>query len=167
MEETEERVRLIAKSGELSVELTANLIGVIGVEVPEAVFDGSVAVFLGVEFRGEGGQFFDQDLRVTGQVGFDYPRAMNLGAIPDDNERTADLAADVVESLDDLWAFDAAFEVALVYLAGDAQSHQGGNFASKLADPFEQRGLASGCPSGCQILVEGVAKLVNEDHYCP
>src|SRR5438552_13589855 len=83
--------------------------------VLEGAFDGAVAQLLGVELWGVRGQPLD---RVVVRVGRDevphWRRAVGVESVPDDEEWTADAAAEVAQGHDDPLPADAAAEVACV-----------------------------------------------------
>src|SRR5271163_975634 len=123
-------------------------------------------VFGGIQFGRVGGQLLDLNGTIQGlQVLAHKRRAMRSQSIPDDQQRLADLLAEGVKELDDLWPLDGAGKESEVEAAeGDSGNHRQ---LAPVEVILQDRSVALGCPgphSGWPLAQSG---LVDEDDDPP
>jgi hypothetical protein len=89
----------------------------------ETLFDISMAILFWVEFWRVGWQEFHFNFRMIGKIGSDFFTGMNASSIPNQNDLAWNLPPQMLESFNDLLAFDRSSKVPFVDPAGQGQRH--------------------------------------------
>ena len=135
--------------------------------VLHGTFDTGVARLLGVEVRGVCWQVGHREVAsVGGEEGGGPASAVGVEPVPDDQERPADLAAEVSQGLDHRAACDAAPEVPCTQPPGRRDRDDTGDLAS-LAHPPEHRRHTAPRPGRARAGTEAVAGLIEENDGAP
>lgn len=136
--------------------------------VEQVALDPPVAQLLRVHVRRVGRQPFDLVIvRMGSQEVLHQSGTMGFQAVPEHQQRSAELAPEVAQCGDDLLVMDAAAEVAGVQprrpvqwrLEGDTT----GDFAS-LAQPAEDRRPTNRRPGGAEAGPKGMPRLIQEGY---
>ena len=126
-----------------------------------------IARLLGIELRGVGRQVGHREVpRVRGEEGGRPARPVRVEAVPDHEERRADLPAEVPQGQDHRRARDAAADVPRVEPTIWGDRDDAGDLAP-LADAPQQWRRAAAGPGGARPLPEAMSGLVQEEQRAP
>jgi hypothetical protein len=84
-----------------------------------------MAVLFRVEFWRIGWQEFNINFRMIGKISTDFLAGMNASSIPNQNDLGWNMPLQMLESLNDLLAFDRSVKVSFVDPARQGQRHSG------------------------------------------
>lgn len=139
----------------------------VGDGVGQSVLHGplydSIARLLRIELRRVGGQVGHREVPLVRREESRSPvRPVRVEPVPDDEERRADLPAEVLQGQDHRRARDAAAEVPCVESAVRGNRDDAGDLAP-LAHATQQRCRTAAGPGGARPLAEAMSGFIKED----
>lgn len=164
MQETEQAIWPPSGSRETAIGLLSDLLIGLGCGVPHPLVDVPMTTFLRVQLRGMRRKPLDVDFRVLLKEHLDRRRAMGLQAVPDQDHRTTDLPAEVLQVNDRVRAGDRVVEVFLGDPSRRRQSDGRGDLAP-LTDPPRHRRLSLWGPRRARTEWVRKTRLVDENDH--
>lgn len=125
-----------------------------------------MAILFRIEFWRIGWQVLHLNLRMLLQKRFHDFGFMGTRSIPDQDERTFDVAHKMFQSGQQFFGIERAIEMAFVDLARNRQANQRRCFSAKLGNALQLRGLAFRCPSEADRFCIGEPKFIFKDDLC-
>jgi hypothetical protein len=126
VKETEQEVGSMSQASKATIQHKAHFGFTSWTSIFETLFDISMAVLFWIKFWRIGWQEFHFNLRMVGKIGADFFTGMNTSSIPDQNDLAWNVPLQVLESFNDLLAFDRSVKVPFVNPARQGQRHSSG-----------------------------------------
>lgn len=166
MKVTEQDIRSLAQPRETLIQLVANFcLGLVN-GIFHASLDIAMTILFWIEFWCVSWQVFTMNFGMLLKKRLHNLSLVSARLIPDQDNRTADMPHEVLQSDDHLFSIDRAIKMSFVDLARNRQTNHGGCFSAELGDALQSWRLAFWRPGEAGRLCIGKTKFIFKYDFC-